>query len=263
MPVGATHNSAHDPTYGPTYGGRYLLWVLSLVTPKLGKITGYYEQITEDIISDFCMDGPIASQLRAQTALAGKEIDVLGGLDCANMLLETITADDLGIFHSPLHPHLSFGLNRSNNHITCYGRPGINPLVFQIGQKPTLFVHKKMLSTYSTLAGQPLLPEIKQIKSAFQSVEMQLTNSDAQQLASLISKAEQLTSPFCTPKDDVLMVSLPANTTDTVQNRFTASDSHPTLQQQQQSFIESPPHSPTDASTASGPSHPSHFVIKT
>ena len=82
--------------------------VLSLVTPKLGKITGYDEQITEDIISDFCIDGPIASQLRAQTILAGKEIDVLGGLDCANMLMETITADDLGIFHSPLHPHLSF-----------------------------------------------------------------------------------------------------------------------------------------------------------
>ena len=207
------------------------------------------------------MDGPIASQLRAQTVLAGREIDVLGGLDCANMLMETITADDLGIFHSPLHPHLSFGLNRSNNHITCYGRPGINPLVFKIGQKPTLFVHRKMLSTYATLAGQPLLPEIKEIRSAFQSIEMTPTYADAQQLASLISKAEQLTSPFCTPKDDVLMVSLPDNTSDTAENRFAATDSHPTLQQQQPSFIEPQPHTPTDTSTASGPAHPSHLSL--
>ena len=146
------------------------------------------------------------------------------------MLMETISADDLGLFHSPLHPHLSFGLNRSNNHVTCYGRPGI-----QIGQKPTLFIHKKMLSTYSTLAGQPLLPGTKEIKNAFKSIEMTPTYSDAQQLASLISKAEEHTSPFCTLKDDVLSVSLPASSTHTAENRFSTLGTLPT---QQQSSIE-------------------------
>ena len=88
--------------------------VLSLVTPKLGKITGYEESITEDIIADFCIDGPLANQLRAQSALAQQEIDVLAGLDCANMLIETIAADDIGLFHSPLHPHLQVKWQNGN-----------------------------------------------------------------------------------------------------------------------------------------------------
>ena len=88
--------------------------VLSLVTPKLGKITGYKESITEDIIADFCIDGPLANQLRAQSALAQQEIDVLAGLDCANMLIETIAADDIRLFHSPLHPHLQVKWQNGN-----------------------------------------------------------------------------------------------------------------------------------------------------
>ena len=85
------------------------------------------------------------------------------------------------------------------------------------------------------------------------------THTDAQQLASLISKAEQHTSPFCTPKDDVLMVSLPVNSTDTAENRFAAMDSPHTLQQQQQSFIEPQTHTPSDTSTASASAPPSQL----